>query len=80
MNALRPVPGLHRRHDMFPTAYAVGYQLSPFGLGKAKRQWFSRHETLKPKMGEGQSRTRGFGAVQGDRRTGGGASALGAEL
>ena len=26
---LRPVPGLHQRHDMFPTANAVGFYLSP---------------------------------------------------
>ena len=30
MNELRPVPGLHRRHDMFPTANAVGFR--PSGL------------------------------------------------
>jgi len=30
---LRPVPGLRRGHDLFPTAAAVGYYLSPFGLG-----------------------------------------------
>src|ERR1017187_7896280 len=30
---LRPVPGLIRHYDRFPTADAVGYFLSPFGLG-----------------------------------------------
>src|ERR1035438_1622936 len=29
---LRPVPGLIRHYDRFPTADAVGYDLSPFGL------------------------------------------------
>src|ERR1019366_716233 len=29
---LRPVPGLIRHYDRFPTADAVGYFLSPFGL------------------------------------------------
>jgi hypothetical protein len=33
----RPVSGLLRRHDMFPTADAVGYYLSPFGLGGGTR-------------------------------------------
>ena len=28
---LRPVPGLHRRHDTFPTVGAVGYYLAPLG-------------------------------------------------
>jgi hypothetical protein len=33
----RPVPGLGASHLLFPMAYAMGYFLSPSGLGIAKK-------------------------------------------
>ncbi len=34
--AFRPVPGLGIANTLFLTAHAVGYDLSPFGLGKCE--------------------------------------------
>src|ERR1019366_7376195 len=84
----RPVPGLPNAARTLPTAGAVGYYLSPFGLGAAypqRRIFFLTYECLRSKFfvyGGNAASTDGCGVGNSDRalEPGAGYGAPGARL